>query len=255
MLTSSWTGYRNYNKQRAGSLKYICGMKDVLGKAIHDYYHLLKTGKLWIHNKYGPKEEMPVETYFRREDEMPLLETTALQHCRGKILDIGAGAGSHALWLQQHGADVTALDISPAAASVMEARGINQVLAKDIFTLETGNYDTLLLLMNGIGISGTLEGFRKFLKHAKKLLNDNGQLIFDSSDIAYLYEHKVPALKNYYGEIAYRYEYKGQKTDWFSWLYVDTETLSAIAAEEGWQVEMLFEDEEDQFLVRLTRQQ
>jgi SAM-dependent methyltransferase len=227
-------------------------MKDVLGKAIHDHYHHLKTGKLWIHNKYGPKEEMPVEAYFRREEDMPALEQAALKECRGKVLDIGAGAGSHALWLQQQGIDVTALDISPAAGAVMELRGVQQVMVRDIFTLPDGTYDTLLLLMNGIGLSATIAGLRVFLQHAKQLLNKNGQLLFDSSDIAYLYERKIPAVQHYYGEIAYRYEYKGQKTDWFSWLYVDKETLSVIAAEEGWKTEILFKDEYEQYLVKLT---
>jgi 2-polyprenyl-3-methyl-5-hydroxy-6-metoxy-1,4-benzoquinol methylase len=229
-------------------------MKDVLGKAIHDYYHELKTGKLWIHNKYGPKEEMPVDAYFRREEDMPELELLALRACKGKVLDIGAGAGSHALWLQQHGLEVTALDISPAAAEVTSLRGVNKVLAQDVFTMESGSYDTLLLLMNGIGLSATLKGLRAFLQHAKQLLNKNGQILFDSSDIAYLYEKKLPTVQHYYGEIAYRYEYKGQKTDWFSWLYVDKETLSVIAQEEGWKMEVLLEDEYAQYLVRLVLQ-
>lgn len=229
-------------------------MKDILGKAIHDYYHLLKMGKLWIHNKYGPKEEMPVDVYFRREEDMPEMELLALQQCRGKVLDVGAGAGSHALWLQQHDVNVTALDISPAAGTVMEARGVKEVLVRDFFALTTGTYDTLLLLMNGIGIAGTIDGLHKFLQHARKLLQPGGQILFDSSDIAYLYEGRTLPEKPYYGEIAYRYEYKGQKTDWFSWLYVDKRRLETIAAKEGWSMELLQEDEYGQYLVRLTAQ-
>src|SRR5437763_574936 len=83
---------------------------DVLGTALHDYYFGKRSGKLWILNQYGPKEEMPVAMYFRQYDYMPELEQTALQHCKGTVLDIGAGAGSHALWLQQEGYSVTAID-------------------------------------------------------------------------------------------------------------------------------------------------
>ncbi|RXK83551.1 class I SAM-dependent methyltransferase [Filimonas effusa] len=227
-------------------------MKDVLGKAIHDYYQMLKMGKLWIHNKYGPKEEMPVDVYFRREEDMPEMELLALKQCTGKVLDVGAGAGSHALWLQQQGITVTALDISPAAAAVMEARGVQQVVAQDFFTVTSGGYDTLLLLMNGIGIAGTIEGLHRFLQHARTLLQPGGQLLFDSSDIAYLYEGRALPESPYYGEIAYRYEYKGQKTDWFSWLYIDKNRLEAIAAAEGWRMELLQEDEYGQYLVKLT---
>ncbi|MDB5192324.1 MAG: methyltransferase [Segetibacter sp.] len=226
-------------------------MQDVLGEAIYDYYHHQQKGKLWIHNKYGRKEEMPVDIYFRDDTEMPQLELFALLNCKGKVLDIGAGAGSHALALQQKGMDVTAVEISPKAAAVMQERGVENIIQQDIWTLQEERYDTLLLLMNGIGLAATLNGLTSFLQHAKKLLYNNGQLLFDSSDVAYLYKGKLPEGEKYYGEILYQYEYKKQKTDWFSWLYVDRKTLTTIAAKEGWTTTILFEDEYDQFLAKL----
>jgi SAM-dependent methyltransferase len=167
----------------------------------------------------------------------------------GKVLDIGAGAGSHSLVLQQRGLDVTALEISPLAAKVMRQRDVKNVTEADIFTYQADTYDTLLLLMNGIGLAGTLENLKIFLKHARTLLNPGGQLLFDSSDIAYLYEGNLPA-DRYYGEIAYQYEYKKHFTDWFNWLYIDEQTLTQTAAAEGWDIEVLFEDEFSQYLVR-----
>jgi SAM-dependent methyltransferase len=227
-------------------------MNDVLGNALYDYYKKAAPSKLWIHNKYGPKEEMPVHIYFRKAEDMPALEAMALESCKGKVLDIGAGAGSHALALQQKGADVTALEISPKAAEVMKLRGVITIAEQDIFTFKTGGFDTLLLLMNGIGLTGTVSSLREFLQHAKKLLHPDGQLIFDSSDVAYLYEGKPPEMNNYYGEIMYQYEYKRQKTDWFSWLYIDKRKLAEIAGEEGWETEILYKDEFDQYLARLV---
>jgi SAM-dependent methyltransferase len=226
-------------------------MKDVLGQALWDYYHNLKPGKLWIHNKYGRKEEMPIEIYFRDEEDMPELELKALKACKGKVLDIGAGAGSHALVLQRN-LDVTALEISPKAVELMKVRGVEKVLNEDVFKFKNEKFDTLLLLMNGIGLTGTIPLLQQFLQHSKNLLNHRGQLIFDSSDVAYLYEGNLPKGRPYYGEILYQYEYKKQKTDWFKWLYVDKETLATIANREGWNVEILFEDEHQQYLARLT---
>ncbi len=137
-------------------------MKDVLGDALSDHYHQTSTGKLWVHNTYGPKEEMPVDVYFRAMEDMPELEWIALQNCKGKILDIGAGAGSHALALQQIGLEITALDISPKAANIMALRGVRNIIQQDFFALDTGSgarpFDTLLLLMNGIGLAGSLTG-------------------------------------------------------------------------------------------------
>lgn len=226
-------------------------MNDILGTAIADYYHKKSPAKLWINNQYGPREEMPVATYFRNEDDMPDLEWMALEQCRGAVLDIGAGAGSHALVLQQWGIDVTALDISPLCVKVMKQRGVTKALVGDINNFTQPQFDTLLLLMNGIGLAGTLTGLKDLLLHFKTLLNDGGQILFDSSDIAYLYEGNLPE-NGYYGEIEYQYSYKTQQTNWFNWLYVDEQTLQRIATETGYKMEVLIDDEYGQYLTRLT---
>lgn len=228
-------------------------MSDVFGKALYDHFKKVKGSRLFIHNKYGPKEEMPLDVYFRTEIEMPELELIALGKCYGKILDIGAGAGSHALFLQDLGTDVTAIDISCGAVQIMTERGVAQVFEQDIFTYSYQKFDTLLLLMNGIGLCGNIQQLRVFLQHTKTLLNPGGQLLFDSSDIAYLYEGELPA-GGYYGELWYQYGYKGQKTDWFQWLYIDQDTLIAVAHEEGWAIDIVYEDDMDQYLAKLMPQ-
>lgn len=228
-------------------------MKDVLGQAISNYYQRHATAKLWVRNHYGPKEEMPVEIYFRDADNMPELEWSALQHCRGRTLDIGAGAGSHTLFLQQTGLDVTALEISPLAAGIMKARGVKKILCQDFFLLHTRKkYDTLLLLMNGIGLAGTLDGLLVFLRKARTLLRPGGHLIFDSSDIAYLYKGRPPKGRPYYGEVRYQYEYLHKRSEWFHWLFIDRRTLTDIATKEGWHVKLLYKDKFGQYLVECT---
>ncbi|MGY4536311.1 SAM-dependent methyltransferase [Mucilaginibacter sp. UYNi724] len=227
-------------------------MEDIFGQALFDHYKQNGKHKLWINNTYGPKEEMPLDVYFRNAEEMPDLELIAITNCNGKVLDIGAGAGSHALILQGKGFDVTAMDISGLAVMIMQQRGVSHAFEADIFTYSREKYDTLLLMMNGIGLCGTIQQLRLFLQHTKTLLKTGGQLLFDSSDIAYLYENKLPDNESYYGELSYQYQYKGQKNDWFKWLYIDSEKLKAVAAEEGWATEVLYEDDMDQYLVRLT---
>jgi SAM-dependent methyltransferase len=228
---------------------------DILGRAISDYYFDDAYHKLWVHDTHGPRVEMLTYIYFRDEDEMPEMELLALQLCKGRTLDIGAGAGSHALWLQEHNISVSAIDISEGAVKVMRDRGVQDARVQDIFTLSNEKFDTLLLLMNGIGLVQNIEGLKTFLKQAKMLLNKGGQLLFDSSDIAYLYEDGIPELTEYYGEIKCRYEYRRQKSEWFSWLYIDQQKLTQIAIEEGFRTEMLFEDDSDQYLVRLSVQE
>jgi SAM-dependent methyltransferase len=231
--------------------KPLINLKDIFGQALFDYFKATGRRKLWINNTYGPKEEMPLDIYFRTADEMPDLELIALNNCRGKVLDVGAGAGSHALLLQDKGFDVIAVDISDLAVTIMQQRGVKHALSADIFNHTGDKYDTLLLMMNGIGLCGTIEQLRLFLQHAKTLLNKGGQLLFDSSDIAYLYDGGLPE-GAYYGELTYQYAYKGQKTDWFKWLYIDQEKLKSVALQEGWITKTLYEDDMDQYLVRLT---
>lgn len=224
---------------------------DIFGQALLDYHHNEVTSKLWLYNTYGSPEEMPVDVFFRTEEEMPELEVMAISIAAGKILDIGAGVGSHALALQNKGADVTALEISAAACEIMKDRGIKQIVNADIFSFKGRKFDTLLLLMNGIGLTGTITGLDKFLQYARHLLNPGGCMIFDSSDISYLYDDIPLPDKRYFGEIEYRYEYKEQPGEWFKWLYIDKDQLQLSAAAAGWTTELLFDDGMDQYLVRL----
>jgi SAM-dependent methyltransferase len=225
---------------------------DIFGQALLEYYHGLPVAQLQLHNQYGSPEPMPVDIFFRSEEEMPELELMALNLCSGKILDIGAGVGSHALALQNRAADVTALEISSAACGIMFERGVKHVLNKDIMGFRTEGFDSLLLLMNGIGLTGSLEGLRRFLNLAKSWLNPGGSLICDSSDISYLYADIPLPESKYFGELSYQYEYKGKFGNWFNWLYIDAQLLNTIAKQEGWTMEFLFDDQMDQYLARLT---
>ncbi|MGI4021858.1 MAG: class I SAM-dependent methyltransferase [Janthinobacterium lividum] len=228
---------------------------DIYGQALQDFYNQQSVEKLWLNNNYGEPEEMPVEVFFRGETEMPEAELLALQLCRGKVLDIGAGAGSHALVLQDRNFEVSALEISPGAAELMKKRGVKTVLQQDIFQYKTEKFNTLLLLMNGIGLTQNLAGLDHFLQHAKQLLLPGGQLIFDSSDITYLYENLPLPKNNYFGEISYQYEYRNQQGNWFNWLYIDQKTLLKTASKNGWKCEIVYEDEMDLYLARLIIKQ
>jgi len=224
---------------------------DVFGTALLNYYHSDAPEILWLHNKFSAPEEMPIDLFFRDETEMPDMEIQAMRLCKGKVLDVGAGVGSHALFLQEAGFDITALEISSIACVIMKERGIKQILNYDFFSYQEEKYDTILMLMNGIGLVGNLDKLPELLKHCKLLLKEGGQILFDSSDISYLYDDIPRPKNNYYGEISYRYKYKGIMGDWFDWLYVDKHTLKKYAAKEGLKLEILFEDENDQYLARL----
>lgn len=227
--------------------------RDVYGEALAEYFEKEElSSPLLLHSTYGDIEEMPVEVFFRDSEDFPELEFIALSLCDGKVLDVGAGVGAHALYLQEKNLNVTALEISQTACNIMQQRGVQKIVQQDFFDLADQQYDTLLFLMNGIGLAGSLDGFSELLAHSKKLLSEKGQLLFDSSDISYLYdEYRIQRPEYYFGEIGYQYEFNGIKGEPFKWLYLDQKTLINVGHEEGWVVQILFEDENDQFLVRM----
>ncbi|PUV22668.1 MULTISPECIES: class I SAM-dependent methyltransferase [Sphingobacterium] len=227
--------------------------RDVYGEALDDYFvHQEEKFPLMLYTSYGEEEEMPVEVFFRDADDFPELEFIALSLCDGRVLDVGAGVGSHSLYLQDKGFEVDALEISPTACHIMQQRGVQNIICQNFYQFNGQKYDTLLFLMNGVGISRDIAGFKQLLHHSKELLTEKGQLIFDSSDITYLYEdYNIKKPPYYFGEIQYQYEYKGQRGFPFKWLYLDQDKLINISHELGWVVQILYEDENDQYLVRM----
>ena len=225
-----------------------------------DYYGEKPVGELWSHSSLGTSELVPVRHFFRDFDAMPDLEKHALEHCRGKVLDIGCGVGSHCLYLQESGLECMGLDNNCKAVEVAAARGVQNTLCKDIYEVEVGNFDTLLLLMNGAGIAGTLDGLRGLLHHLSDLLAPGGQILMDSSDLIYMFEEDadggiwVPGNVAYYGEVTYRWEYKGQQGAEFPWLFVDFGTLEREAGRLGYEATLVREGPHYDYLARLTRQ-
>ena len=231
--------------------------KDPMGYAIADYFSKGKAGRLRVFSSQFDEDEIPVGQLFRTFDEMPVLEQKALELAQGKILDCGAGSGCHALALQDMSKDVEAIDISPRSVEVMQKRGIQHAYCVNLFDDNfLHRYDTILMLMNGSGIIGKLENMGDFFSKMKQLLNPGGCIYMDSSDLRYLFEDEdgsflVDLAGGYYGEIDFQMQYKQVKGEPFDWLYVDFQTLSYYAQENGFKAELVQEGEHYDYLVCL----
>lgn len=238
-------------------------MKDLFGKAILDYQTNNAPENLITETTISEEDEMSVDYLFRNFSAMPKMEQKALEISKGKVLDVGCGAGSHSLYLQnERNLEVTALDISRNAAEACKLRGIKNVLVQDILALSAENkFDTILLLMNGTGIFGKLKNTPKFLQKLKSLLAENGQILIDSSDIIYMYDEDesddsevgywIPGNVDYYGEVEFTISYKNETEKPFDWLYLDFNTLQNAANDNGLQCEMIQEGEHFDYLARL----
>jgi len=230
---------------------------DPMGRAIAEYYNTGKAEKLKVFSPMFEEDELPLPTLFRSYDEMPEIEQKALNLAKGKTLDVGAGSGCHSLVLQDRGIDITAIDISPYSVETMKERGVKKVFEQDFFTLK-GQYDTILMLMNGIGIVGTLERMSVFFKLLDRILAPGGQVLCDSSDICYVYETddgiiELPDDMKYYGELNFQMQYKDTIGEPFEWLYIDADTLMMKAEENGYAVEVLAEGNHYDYLARITK--
>ncbi len=206
--------------------------EDPMGAAIRDYFRQGKSAQLKVLSSLFDDDEMPVAHLFRSYDEMPPLEQRALNEARGKVLDVGAGAGCHALALQERGLDVTAVDISPLSCETMKERGVANVECVNIFNQRfQERFDTLLLLMNGTGIAGKLSRLPQLLSRLKQLMNPGAQILIDSSDLRYVYEDEDGVLDvdldgAYYGEVDYQMTYRNIIGKSFDWLYADSVVLA-----------------------------
>lgn len=235
--------------------------QDPMGTAIREYYRTGSAQLLKVTSSLFEDDEMPVAHLFRTPLEMGVLERQALSSCKGEVLDVGAGAGCHSLALQERNLSVTAIDVSPLSIETMRARGVRQAELADFFTASFPRlYDTILMLMNGIGIVGKVSRFPEFFRRLDLLLAPGGCVLADSSDLRYVFEDEdgdfdASVFDHYYGEIDYRMFYGKISGRHFDWLYVDIDTLRAAAHAAGYQVDLLREGDHYDYLARITRRQ
>lgn len=227
---------------------------DPIGQAITDFIQTKKAEQIIVASDLCDDDVIDVPYLFRTWKEMPTIEKKAINACEGKILDIGAGAGAHAKVLLEKGFDVTALEPSQGAVGYMQSIEIPTIQGT-IQELNDQKYDTLLLMMNGLGLAGNLDNLPTFLSHLKNLLQPGGKIICDSTDIIYLYQEEDGSMwmdlnAEYYGNFKFQMSYKDHKTEWFDWLYVDFQRLETACEQVGLVANILFE-EEDHYLVEL----
>tara|TARA_R110002072_G_scaffold112893_2_gene242001 strand:- start:7732 stop:8430 length:699 start_codon:yes stop_codon:yes gene_type:complete len=231
-------------------------MKDLFGKALLDFQNGNYSEDIMTSTNISDEDALPIPYLFRDYKDMPKLEQKALKLSKGSVLDVGCGSGSHSLYLQKKGFKIKAIDISKGAIEVTKHRGVLKANVLNILD-ETETFDTILLLMNGTGIFQELTQVSKYLSHLKNLLNPNGQILIDSSDIKYMYEDEdggywMDMNSSYYGELDYFLSYKGEKEAPMKWLYLDFETLKLACETVGLKCELVLEGAHFDYLAQLS---
>jgi 2-polyprenyl-3-methyl-5-hydroxy-6-metoxy-1,4-benzoquinol methylase len=232
---------------------------DSLGEALKDYwFNQVKDGEILIQSDIIDDDLMPVHLFFREHETMPALEQKALSLATGKVLDIGAGAGCHATYLTKQGIETIGLDISPGACKVMQDQGLDY-LAGNLFELTpTPTFNTILLLMNGIGICGSLSKLPSLLDTLEKWLAPGGKILFDSSDVSYLFQDEDGASwinlnQAYMGDFMFSMSYQNNKSEDFEWTYIDFDSVKEVATKNGWHIELIEEGPHYDYLASLSK--
>ena len=175
-----------------------------------------------------------------------------------RVLDVGCGAGSHSLYLQNDlNLKVLSIDSSDHAVRACQLRGLANVVQTSFLEFDTAQkFDTILLLMNGTGIFETLVKTGTYLQKLKSLLSENGQILIDSSDLIYMFDEdedgaKVVRADGYYGELTFTISYKNEIEAPFPWLYLDFNTLQNAGNDSGFLCELICEGENFDYLAKL----
>jgi SAM-dependent methyltransferase len=227
--------------------------------AMHAYHQGHHDAVIVVYDDFE-RDEVPVSYFFRGPAQFPPVEQLALECCRGRVLDVGAGSGCHSLELQARGFQVTAIEILPALVDILRDRGVRDVRMTTWMDLDGEPFDTVLMMMNGLGLVETLSGLRRFLREGRRLVREDGQVLADSTDVRVRMDAeagRTGILKRgdgrYVGELHFQLEFAGRKGGPFRQLYVDAETLGRYARSEGWGCDIICApDQYGNYLARLT---
>ncbi len=233
------------------------GPGEPLAAALQDHYATGRARRVAATRADGVCFTIDTREYFTLDGELALLDTVAMDRCQGRVLDVGAGAGRHALALQSRGHEVVAIDISSVCTELCRARGVEDARTVDVMSIDAdaplGMFDTIFFGMQTIGVAGGVEPLGRMLARIKNSLAPGGIMLVDSSALREAWEGDALDASPRAGEIVLSTRYRGQFGEPFPWLYIGAEHLEEIASGAGLETEILETVDGGEFLAALRR--
>ncbi|MFW9915130.1 MAG: class I SAM-dependent methyltransferase [Candidatus Thorarchaeota archaeon] len=237
--------------------------EDAFGHSMYDYFLKQEgTGEIVERDDSFVNVSGGAEVYFSEYNEWPELEKRALRYVRGRVLDIGCGAGRHSLFLQEKGYETVGIDSSPLAIEVCRQRGVKNVQLVSITDLSSdlGIFDTILMLGNNFSLLGTPSTAKELLGKFHTLTSEQGRIIAQTRDpyqtdmAEHLEYHEANKKKgNLPGEATIRIRYKKYATSWFKFMLVSQTEMVAILEATNWHVTEFIDGEKGYFVAIIEK--
>jgi len=233
--------------------------QDAIGHEFHDYF---AGGGDIIERDDGYVDAVGTKGYFNEYKDWYPIEKRAMRYAKGRVLDIGCGAGRHALYLQGKGLEVLGIDISPLAIEVCKQRGLAnaEVLSITEISSKLGVFDTMLMMGNNFGLFGGLERAKRLLGKLGRITSGRGRIIaatrdpYGTEDPAHLTYHERNRQKGRMsGQVRIRVRYKRYTSPWFDYLMVSKEEMEKILNGSGWGVKKYLDSEGSNYVAIIDK--
>ena len=237
--------------------------QDAFGREIYDHlkskggFEIVERDDSYITTSYGPP------AYFARFKDWPLHQRKAMRHARGKVLDIGCGAGRVSLHLQRKGLDVVGIDNSPLAVKVCKLRGLKKAYMLPIAQVRPGlgKFDTFIMMGNNFGLFENFTKARRLLRRFRTMSSDGARIIAESLDphqttepAHMAYQRRNRRRGRMPGQIRIRVRYKQYATPWFDYLLVSEEEMKKILKGTGWRLARVFPGKGGRYAVLIEKE-
>ena len=222
--------------------------QDLFADALWQFY---ETGdaNFWIERDDGYRRAEDISWYFTTYREFLAIEKDALKFARGNVLDVGCGAGRHSLYLQRRGLRVTAIDIAPSMVNLARARGVKDARVVDVarrLPFRAGEFDTVVLFGNNLGMVGAEQKFRAMLRELYRVTSPRGRILATTrmpsttNPVHRSYLRQNIARGRSPGQLRLRQWFNGARGAWFDWLLLAPTDLMRLAAKEKWELAHVF---------------
>ena len=225
--------------------------QDAFGHVMYDYLHGIRSQEI-IERDDGMFGISPGPAlYFAPFEEWPAIEQEAITYARGRVLDVGCGAGRHSLYLQERGLQVLGVDNSPLCLEVCRQRGVRQVreLSVTQLTSRLGIFDTILMLGNNFCLVGDPRRARWLLRRLARMTSTQGRILaglrnpYGTEQPEHLeYHARNRSRGRFPGEARIRVRYKKAVTPWIEFLMLSPDELSLLVGDTPWRVSIVLDE-------------